>query len=199
MPGQRAQLLQRQWSSAIFKRRPPCPLEEDHKQQHRPTQKSQIIKTGKDVFQPGKLIYVISYTLLAPARNSPRDFSKLPDSTVAQNRVRQELFGRGRFAEHVPRDFRCVILDESHYIKGADSNRTQSVLDVCRRATRCLLLSGTPTPNHPLELVPQLQALYPDLRDHQIVNGRTFLGIVCVRRVLSEFSSWRYLWAHCCV
>lgn len=58
-------------------------------------------------------------------------------------------------------EFRVVILDESHYIKAADTKRTHAALRLCRAAQRVLLLSGTPAMSRPMELYTQLQAIHP--------------------------------------
>ncbi|CAD2219928.1 hypothetical protein AGDE_13483 [Angomonas deanei] len=55
--------------------------------------------------------------------------------------------------------FNVVILDESHYIKAGDSNRTKAALSLCSKANRVLLLSGTPAMSRPIELYTQMQAI----------------------------------------
>lgn len=52
-----------------------------------------------------------------------------------------------------------VILDESHYVKNRAALRTKQLVPVCRRAPKCLLLTGTPVLNRPVELWTQLAAL----------------------------------------
>lgn len=52
-----------------------------------------------------------------------------------------------------------VIVDESHYVKNREARRTKAVVALCREAPRCLLLSGTPLLNRPIELWCQLEAL----------------------------------------
>lgn len=54
-------------------------------------------------------------------------------------------------------DLDVVILDEAHYYKSLDAQRTLAVYGrqgVVRRAKRAWLLTGTPMPNHPGELWP---------------------------------------------
>jgi len=56
-------------------------------------------------------------------------------------------------------DFDVMILDEAHYLKSINTQRTRFVLGVhglIRRAKRTWALSGTPAPNHPGELWPLL-------------------------------------------
>jgi SWI/SNF-related matrix-associated actin-dependent regulator of chromatin subfamily A-like protein 1 len=93
----------------------------------------QIIASGSDVLKVGKLIYVVSYNLLA--RES--GFRRLPEGP-----------------------FECVIVDDSHFIKSDASKRTAAVLEVARSSRRCILLSGTPAPNNPDELFTQLNAIF---------------------------------------
>lgn len=62
----------------------------------------------------------------------------------------------------------CIVLDESHYIKNHKAIRTKQLVPVCRRARHCLLLTGTPVLNRPVELFSQLAALNINL------HGKTF-------------------------
>lgn len=58
-----------------------------------------------------------------------------------------------------------LILDEAHYLKNAKAKRTQAILGkggLVERADHVLLLTGTPTPNHPAELWPALNAVMSD-------------------------------------
>lgn len=55
--------------------------------------------------------------------------------------------------------YNVVILDEAHYIKDPKSKRSIVSLKVCRKASRCILISGTPAVNKASELHTQLQAL----------------------------------------
>jgi SWI/SNF-related matrix-associated actin-dependent regulator 1 of chromatin subfamily A len=52
-----------------------------------------------------------------------------------------------------------LVLDESTYIKNPDASRTNRLVPLCKHAKRCLLLSGTPVLNRPIDLLPQLDAL----------------------------------------
>jgi hypothetical protein len=63
----------------------------------------------------------------------------------------------------VPRMFRIVIADESHNLKGRDTQRTKAVLPLLQKATHTLLLSGTPALNRPCELYTQIAAIRPAL------------------------------------
>lgn len=54
-----------------------------------------------------------------------------------------------------------VIVDEAHYLKTVDSQRTQALMPLLLRASRALLLSGTPCPNRPSELYALLHAIRP--------------------------------------
>lgn len=62
-----------------------------------------------------------------------------------------------------------LILDEAHYLKSRDAKRTQAIFGepgyesgLAERADHVILLTGTPTPNHPAELWPALNAVMPD-------------------------------------
>ncbi|OEL22849.1 DNA annealing helicase and endonuclease ZRANB3 [Dichanthelium oligosanthes] len=58
-------------------------------------------------------------------------------------------------------DFKIVIADESHFLKNGQAKRTIASLPVLQKAQYVILLSGTPALSRPIELFPQLQALYP--------------------------------------
>lgn len=59
--------------------------------------------------------------------------------------------------------FQCVVLDESHYIKDLQSQRTKNVYKLFKKVPNRLLLSGTPIKNRPIEFYSQLKFLRPDL------------------------------------
>lgn len=52
-----------------------------------------------------------------------------------------------------------VIVDEAHALKSVTALRTKLLAPFCRRARCCLLLTGTPMLNRPIELWPLLYAL----------------------------------------
>jgi SWI/SNF-related matrix-associated actin-dependent regulator 1 of chromatin subfamily A len=56
-----------------------------------------------------------------------------------------------------------IIVDEAHYLKTFESQRTQAILPLLLATPRVLLLTGTPCPNRPEELFPLLHALRPSL------------------------------------
>lgn len=60
---------------------------------------------------------------------------------------------------------KCVILDESHYIKNDKSQRTRNTIKYFNSIKNKILLTGTPILNRPIELIPQLDFLGV-LRDH---------------------------------
>eukprot|EP00439_Symbiodinium_sp_Y106_P074274 s1399_g14.t1 len=59
--------------------------------------------------------------------------------------------------------YKVVILDEAHYIKTSDSQRTEVLLPACRDASRCILLTGTPVLNHAGETWTLMSVLDPTL------------------------------------
>lgn len=59
--------------------------------------------------------------------------------------------------------WQMVVVDEAHFIKSRESQRTQALLPLVLRAAHALLLSGTPCPNRPEELFTLLHALRPTL------------------------------------
>jgi hypothetical protein len=75
--------------------------------------------------------------------------------------------------ELMRRKFPIVIVDESHYIKHGEAQRTQTMLPLLQesQARRVVLISGTPATSQPFQLYPQLHALRPDLFPSASVFG----------------------------
>jgi SWI/SNF-related matrix-associated actin-dependent regulator 1 of chromatin subfamily A len=63
--------------------------------------------------------------------------------------------------DHKPYDF--LIIDEAHYCKTANTQRTRAVAQLTKVCERVLPLSGTPIPNHYGEIYPILRMLAPHL------------------------------------
>ncbi|XP_069838713.1 DNA annealing helicase and endonuclease ZRANB3 isoform X2 [Dendropsophus ebraccatus] len=57
--------------------------------------------------------------------------------------------------------FRVVLVDESHYIKSRNASRSKLLLPLIQKATRALLLTGTPALGRPEELYMQIDGLFP--------------------------------------
>ncbi|XP_068102030.1 DNA annealing helicase and endonuclease ZRANB3 [Hyperolius riggenbachi] len=57
--------------------------------------------------------------------------------------------------------FRVVLVDESHYMKSRNASRSKLLQPIVQKATRALLLTGTPALGRPEELYMQIEALYP--------------------------------------
>ena len=53
--------------------------------------------------------------------------------------------------------FGMCVVDESHYCKNRDAKRTSCVQTMAIKVKRCVLLSGTPAVNRPVELFPQVE------------------------------------------
>ncbi|XP_036742539.2 DNA annealing helicase and endonuclease ZRANB3 isoform X2 [Manis pentadactyla] len=58
-------------------------------------------------------------------------------------------------------NFRVVIVDESHYMKSRNANRSKILLPLVQKAKRAILLTGTPALGRPEELFMQIEALFP--------------------------------------
>uniref|UniRef100_A0A8C9RLT7 Zinc finger RANBP2-type containing 3 n=1 Tax=Scleropages formosus TaxID=113540 RepID=A0A8C9RLT7_SCLFO len=59
------------------------------------------------------------------------------------------------------RDFRVILVDESHYLKSRNAARSKILLPLIQKAQRAVLLTGTPALGRPEELFMQINALYP--------------------------------------
>ena len=60
-------------------------------------------------------------------------------------------------------NFKMIIADETHYLKGRASSRSKSIVPLLMKAKRVILLSGTPIVAKPIELYNILRILRPDV------------------------------------
>ena len=60
-------------------------------------------------------------------------------------------------------NFRIAIADEAHYMKSRGAKRSKLLIPILRKAKRCLLLTGTPILNHPVEIYNLLKIIRPDI------------------------------------
>eukprot|EP00931_Biecheleriopsis_adriatica_P063530 TRINITY_DN38492_c0_g2_i1.p1 TRINITY_DN38492_c0_g2~~TRINITY_DN38492_c0_g2_i1.p1 ORF type:complete len:750 (-),score=183.32 TRINITY_DN38492_c0_g2_i1:155-2404(-) len=100
----------------------------------------QVIQKGAETLNSEAKIWIISYNLLGKDA-SRGNFQQRPDG----------------------KPHGIVLLDESHNIKDWGTARTKVVVPLLRKATRTVLLSGTPTRNSADELHPQLCGLMPEI------------------------------------
>lgn len=77
------------------------------------------------------------------------------------------------------RDFLVVVVDESQNIKEGKTQRTKTVVGLCKSARRVVLLSGTPALNRATELYTQLEALLP----HQMPSFTQFAERYCNKEI----------------
>eukprot|EP01132_Coremiostelium_polycephalum_P006804 gene6804-8443_t len=75
------------------------------------------------------------------------------------NIVSYDLMNRILEKELLPRQFKAIICDESHYLKNLSAQRTKNLLRLIQGAKIRVLLTGTPALSRPIELYPQLVAL----------------------------------------
>ncbi|KAL4618025.1 DNA annealing helicase and endonuclease ZRANB3-like [Arapaima gigas] len=59
------------------------------------------------------------------------------------------------------REYRVVLVDESHYLKSRNAARSKILLPLIQKARHAILLTGTPALGRPEELFMQINALYP--------------------------------------
>lgn len=71
---------------------------------------------------------------------------------------------RETISEHLSGRRVHVFLDESHRIKGADNISTDAVLGFSHLPVSKLVMSGTPMPQSPVDLLPQFRFLFPEIR-----------------------------------
>eukprot|EP00930_Biecheleria_cincta_P030946 TRINITY_DN21448_c0_g1_i1.p1 TRINITY_DN21448_c0_g1~~TRINITY_DN21448_c0_g1_i1.p1 ORF type:complete len:1195 (+),score=215.21 TRINITY_DN21448_c0_g1_i1:91-3675(+) len=110
----------------------------------------QTIYSEKDKVSESAKWVVVSYVLLARRQ----DF-----------RLRADGSGRS---------YQIVVLDECHYIKNEQSQRTKASLQAICKAQRAILLSGTALLNDASELQPMLASLRPNFPDFETFTNRYF-------------------------
>ncbi len=71
---------------------------------------------------------------------------------------------REAIAEHLASRRAHVFLDESHRIKGMNNVSTDAVLGFSHLPVSKLVMSGTPMPQAPADLLPQFLFLFPEIR-----------------------------------
>lgn len=90
-----------------------------------------------------------------------------------------------------------LIVDEAHYIKNPESNRTQDVELIAKYAKRVLLLTGTPMENRPIELWPLLKIACPE-HWNQSVDWPVYVKITDRKAFANEGPSfWEYAERYC--
>lgn len=79
-----------------------------------------------------------------------------------------------------------IFLDESHHIKrGSEGQWCSAVLELSHLPIAKLLLTGTPLPNSPIDLVPQLTFIYPEI-NIEPEHVKNIIKPVFVRTTKSE-------------
>lgn len=68
-----------------------------------------------------------------------------------------------RLAEDFDLDWFAMVLDESTRIKHRGTNQAKAIIKLGRRAARKYIMTGTPSPNSPLELYNQIRFLDPSV------------------------------------
>lgn len=57
--------------------------------------------------------------------------------------------------------YNAIVADESHYIKGYTSNRSKIAIELSKKASRRIIMSGTPSTGDPRDMWPQFRFLSP--------------------------------------
>lgn len=87
-----------------------------------------------------------------------------------------EVYSYSAAILHVhPGEHGLVVIDEAHYMKSRESQRSKALLPVVLAAPHALLLTGTPCPNRPEELYMLMHALRPTI----VTDFHTFANRYC--------------------
>jgi len=85
----------------------------------------------------------------------------------------QSIEVRDAIAKHLQNYKTIMFLDESHHMKrGLQGIRGRMLLGICHLPVNKLLLTGTPMPNSPTDLIAQFNFLYPEINvsDNDIIE-----------------------------
>ena len=74
-----------------------------------------------------------------------------------------DVFSYGAVSQVRAGVYGIVVVDEAHYMKSRESQRSQALLPVILASPHALLLTGTPCPNRPEELYTLMHALRPTI------------------------------------
>lgn len=73
-----------------------------------------------------------------------------------------------------------LIVDEAHYIKNPDAQRSKSVARLCGISDRILFMTGTALENRVEEMIPLVELLQPDvaeqIKDYSFMSGAEKFG-----------------------
>jgi len=72
------------------------------------------------------------------------------------------------------KQYKVVIVDESHALRNPDSKRSKALLPIIAKANRAILLSGTPALSRPIELFSQIKAVNPKLFPNYFEFGKRY-------------------------
>nr|XP_027199849.1 SWI/SNF-related matrix-associated actin-dependent regulator of chromatin subfamily A-like protein 1 [Dermatophagoides pteronyssinus] len=81
---------------------------------------------------------------------------------------------KDRLTIETNRFYRMIIMDESHYIKSDDSQRTNVATQIAQSCNRIILLTGTPALSRPIELFPQVNLIAPELFPSKHTFGQRY-------------------------
>ncbi|KAF7683303.1 SWI/SNF-related matrix-associated actin-dependent regulator of chromatin subfamily A-like protein 1 [Astathelohania contejeani] len=82
---------------------------------------------------------------------------------------------------------RVIIVDECHYLKSNTSKRTTTLVPLIQRATRAILLSGTPALSRPIELFPIISAV----NNHIFPNFKEYGMRYCAGRKIGHWYDYK--------
>ncbi|GFS00493.1 SWI/SNF-related matrix-associated actin-dependent regulator of chromatin subfamily A-like protein 1 [Elysia marginata] len=88
--------------------------------------------------------------------------SKASASSGLVNIISYDLVAR-KALELKQKNFKIIIMDESHFLKNFKTVRTKAAMPLLMNAKRVLLLSGTPALSRPSELYCQISAVCPHI------------------------------------
>lgn len=117
-----------------------------------------------------QVVVVVCPASLVP--NWRREIARWGREGITWHVVSYDRAARGA---DLPAAFDVLVIDEAHYLKNREAQRTKAIYGkggLAHRARRVWLLTGTPTPNNPSEMWTHLAALAPDAIPHPKTPGK---------------------------
>jgi SWI/SNF-related matrix-associated actin-dependent regulator 1 of chromatin subfamily A len=126
-----------------------------------------VVSDGRDAVIPLPKVTILSYglvtqgspimTYISGQAAAAQVGSKKKDGKQQEKQQQQQVQPQ----QQVQQRFGMVIVDESHYLKDSSTQRCKLLTPILHGAPHCVLLSGTPATNRPVDLFPQLHILSP--------------------------------------
>lgn len=123
------------------------------------TWEDEVAKWADD---PSRFTFAAYTKLNARGTREVRGEAKETPEGYMPGEVKRVSIGTTKLKEEYNQPWDTLILDEAHYVKNGQSQRTAAVRKLAKNATRVFMATGTPVPNWAHELFVLLQLIHPE-------------------------------------